>query len=284
MSQTSVLTGQAAARDVLTEIEATERVARVSDVAYDIVLDLVAGDATYRGDVTISLNARGDGPLFLDFRSKSIERLEVNGRAVEPQFTGYRLTLPADAVSPEMTIHVAYVNYYDTTGDGLHRFVDPEDGAEYVYTNFEPYEAHRLFPCFDQPDIKATYTFTVTAPSGWEVFSNAPTESTTPADGDRTTHRFAETEVFSTYLTALVGGPYTYRSVDHKGLKMRLFARLSMDRYLEDQAAEIFEVTSQGLDFYADLFSQPYPFAKYDQVFVPEFNAGAMENVGCVTY
>jgi aminopeptidase N len=284
LSQTPVLTGQAAARDVLTETEATERAARVSDVAYDIVLDLVAGDATYRGDVTITLRATGDGPLFLDFRGKTIERLEVNGSAVEPDFTGYRLTLPAHAVAPEMTVRIGYVNDYDTTGDGFHRFVDPEDGAEYVYTNFEPYEAHRLFPCFDQPDIKATYRFTVTAPSGWEVFSNAPTESTAPADNERTTHRFAQTELFSTYLTALVGGPYAYRAVEHNGLKMRLFARRSMERYLADQAAEIFEITGQGLDFYADLFSQPYPFAKYDQVFVPEYNSGAMENVGCVTY
>lgn len=284
MSTTSVLTGQAAARDVLTESEATERATRVSDVAYTIVLDLVAGQSTYRGDVTITLKARGDGPLFLDFRGKSIETLEVNGRAVEGEFTGYRLTLPADAVGGDMTIHIAYVNDYDTTGDGFHRFVDPEDGAEYVYTNFEPYEAHRLFPCFDQPDIKATYDFTVTAPEDWEVFSNAPTESVVPADDDRKTHRFARTELFSTYLTALVGGPYAYHEVEHNGLNMRLFARRSMERYLADQAAEIFEITGQGLDFYGELFSQPYPFAKYDQVFVPEYNSGAMENVGCVTY
>ena len=284
MSQTSTLTAHAAARDVLTELEAVGRAERVSDVTYDIALDLVATQSTYRGDVTVHLRATGEGPLFLDFRGRTIERLEVNGRALEPDWNGYRLILPADAVSDEMTVRVVYVNDYDTTGDGFHRFVDPEDGKEYVYTNFEPYEAHRLFPCFDQPDIKARYGFTVTAPADWQVFSNAPTASTSPADAGRTTHDFAQTELFSAYLTALVGGPYVFRAIEHHGLSLRLFARGSMERYLDDQAPEIFELTTQGLDFYAELFDQAYAFAKYDQVFVPEYNSGAMENVGCVTY
>ncbi len=284
MPHTPVLTNPVAARDVLTETEAQARAARVSEVLYEIALDLAAGQSTYRGDVTVRLRTSGEGPLFLDFRGREIEHLEVNGQPVEPNWTGYRLILPAEAVSASMAVRVVYVNDYDTTGDGFHRFVDPEDGAEYVYTNFEPYEAHRLFPCFDQPDIKARYEFSVTAPAAWAVFSNAPTASTAPAADGRTTHRFARTELFSTYLTALVGGPYAHRAVDHRGLSLRLFARGSMKRYLDDQAAEIFELTTQGLDFYADLFAQPYPFTKYDQVFVPEYNSGAMENVGCVTY
>ena len=181
-------------------------------------------------------------------------------------------------------VRVQYVNDYDRTGDGFHRFVDPEDGEEYVYTNFEPYEAHRLFPCFDQPDIKGRYTFTVTAPADWLVLANSPVESSDATDDGRTRHRFAQTELFSSYLVALVGGPYVARRVDHNGLQLGLFARRSMERYLEEQSPEIFELTGQGLDFYADLFAQPYPFAKYDQIFVPEYNSGAMENVGLVTY
>jgi aminopeptidase N len=279
-----VLTNPVAARDVLTESEAQQRAARVSDVVYGIGLDLAAGEATYRGDVTVRLRTSGEGPLFLDFRGREIVSLEVNGQQVEPDWTGYRLTLPASVVSESMSVRVVYVNDYDTTGDGFHRFVDPEDGAEYVYTNFEPYEAHRLYPCFDQPDIKARYEFTVTAPQAWAVFSNAPTTSTTPTADGRTTHSFAPTELFSTYLTALVGGPYVHRAIEHRGMPLRLFARGSMERYLDDQAAEIFELTTQGLDFYSELFAQPYPFTKYDQVFVPEYNSGAMENVGCVTY
>ncbi|HUP83144.1 MAG TPA: aminopeptidase N [Candidatus Limnocylindria bacterium] len=285
MPHTPVLTNPVAARDVLTESEAQQRAARVSDASYEIALDLVAGKATYGGDVTVRFNTTGSGPLFLDFRGREIERLEVNGERLDPDWTGYRLTVPAESVSGSMTVRIAYVNDYDTTGDGFHRFVDPEDGAEYVYTNFEPYEAHRLFPCFDQPDIKARYEFSVTAPNEWAVFSNAPTASTEPTADGRTHHQFARTELFSTYLTALIGGPYVHRAIEHNGTTMRLFARGSMERYLDDQAAEIFEVTTQGFDFYADLFSQPYAFGnKYDQVFVPEYNSGAMENVACVTY
>ena len=285
MPHTPVLTSPVAARDVLTEMEAQQRAARVSDVSYEIALDLVAGQSTYRGDVTVRFNTTGDGPLFLDCRGREIERLEVNGERLEPDWTGYRLTLPAQAVSGSMSVHIVYVNDYDTTGDGFHRFVDPEDGAEYIYTNFEPYEAHRLFPCFDQPDIKARYEFSVTAPAGWAVFSNAPVASSERADRGRTTHRFERTELFSTYLTALVGGPYVHRAIEHKGITLRLFARGSMERYLDDQAPEILELTAQGLDFYAELFDRAYPFgAKYDQVFVPEYNSGAMENVACVTY
>jgi aminopeptidase N len=282
LAHTATLTAHA--RDVLKQSEAADRAQRVREARYDIQLDIVAGQATYRGDVTVRFSSAGEGPLFLDFRGRSIERLEVNGSAIEPDWTGYRLTLPASSVSGDMTVHVVYENDYDTTGDGFHRFVDPEDGEEYVYTNFEPYEAHRLFPCFDQPDIKGRYTVSVTAPSAWQVVANAPLEGTSKVDAERSTWRFAETELFSTYLMALVGGPYVVRRHQHGGLDLGLYARRSMERYLDEQAPEILEITSQGLDFYAEMFDQPYPFAKYDQVFVPEYNSGAMENVGCVTY
>ena len=283
MSQIATVPGQAAARDVLTQAEAADRALRVHDVSYDIRLDLVSGQPTYRGDVVARFSVSGDGPLFLDFRGKTIERLELNGTEVHAEWNGYRLSLP-DVEPGDAVVRIVYVNEYDHTGDGFHRFVDPEDGAEYVYTNFEPYEAHRLFPCFDQPDIKATYRFSVTAPSSWEVIANTLIGESTPTDDGRTTHRFDQTEVFSTYLVALVCGPYVCRRVQHGGLDLGLYARRSMERYLDDHAPEILEVTGQGMDFYAQLFDQPYPFSKYDQIFVPEYNSGAMENVGCVTY
>jgi aminopeptidase N len=279
---TPTLTGQA--RDVLTQTEAADRAARVREASYDISLDLVRGQSTYRGDVTIRFETEDEGPLFLDFRGRTIELLELNDSEVEPDWNGFRLTIPAWLVADDMTVRIKYVNDYDTTGDGFHRFVDPEDGEEYVYTNFEPYEAHRLFPCFDQPDIKGRYTVDVTAPSAWAVVANAPLVDSTNASDERTRHQFAQTELFSTYLMALVGGPYVVRRHDHNGLSLGLYARLSMERYLDDQAPEILEITAQGLDFYGQMFDQPYPFAKYDQVFVPEYNSGAMENVGCVTY
>ncbi len=282
MSHTPILTGQT--RDVLTQAEADDRARRLQQAEYEIALELKSGDATYRGEVSVSFALEGNGPLFLDFRGRTIERLEVNGHEAEPDWTGYRLALPEHLLADHNVVHVQYVNDYDTTGDGFHRFVDPEDGAEYVYTNFEPYEAHRLFPCFDQPDIKGRYSVTVTAPEAWQVVANAPLTEAQPAGDGHVRHSFARTELFSTYLVALIGGPYVVRRVDHKGLALGLYARRSMEHLLADQAPEIFELTSQGLDFYADQFDQPYPFAKYDQVFVPEYNSGAMENVGCVTY
>jgi aminopeptidase N len=279
---TPTLTGQA--RDVLTQQEAAARASRAREAHYDINLDIVAGRSFYRGDVTITFAAEAEGSLFLDFRGKSIDLFEVNGTQVEPDWNGYRLHLPDWLIRDDNVVHIVYENDYDTTGDGFHRFVDPEDGEEYVYTNFEPYEAHRLFPCFDQPDIKGRYSVVVTAPAQWAVVANAPLAETSPADGGRSTRRFAQTELFSTYLMALVGGPYVVRRHQHGNLDLGLYARRSMERYLNEQAPEILQITTQGLDFYSDMFDQVYPFAKYDQVFVPEYNSGAMENVGCVTY
>jgi len=284
VSNTATSVSGAPTRDVLSRADAAVRAARVQRAAYDIDLDLVSGHPSYRGDVTIRFRVAGEGPLFLDFRGRRIERLEVNGRAIQPDWNGFRLVLPADSLAPETIVRLTYENDYDTTGDGFHRFVDPEDGEEYVYTNFEPYEAHRLFACFDQPDIKGVYRLTVSAPAGWELVANSPLAEVSQTDDGRRRHRFAESELFSTYLVALLGGPYVVRRQDHAGLALGLYARRSMGRQLDEHAAEIFEITRQGIDFYSQLFDQPYPFAKYDQIFVPEYNSGAMENVGAVTY
>jgi aminopeptidase N len=272
------------ARDVLTRAEAEARARRVGQADYEVTLDLPGGSSSYRGEATISFASAGSGPLFLDFRGRRITRLEVNGRGLAPDWNGYRLTLPADVVDARMVVRIDYENDFDTGGDGFHRFVDPEDDAEYLYTNFEPYEAHRLFPCFDQPDIKGHYTFDVSAPAGWTVVGNAPAVSQRPLDGGRARNVFARTELFSTYLVALICGEYVERRTEHRGLSLGLFARRSMERQLDEHAAETFEITEQGLDFYSELFDQPFPFAKYDQIFVPEYNSGAMENVAAVTY
>jgi aminopeptidase N len=183
-----------------------------------------------------------------------------------------------------MAVRVVYVNDYDTTGDGFHHFLDPEDGEEYVYTNFEPYEAHRLFPCFDQPDIKGRYTVAVSQPAAWACVANAPIASVTDLPDGRRRHQFAQSELFSAYLMALVCGPFVARHHNHNGLALGLYSRRSLERELDEHAEEIFEITTQGMDFFSSLFDQPYPFAKYDQIFVPEYNSGAMENVGAVTY
>ncbi|MCA9831653.1 MAG: aminopeptidase N [Dehalococcoidia bacterium] len=270
------------ARDILTEEEAKARAARISNCSYRLDLILTAGAPVYRGDVTIAFDDVGTGDTYLCFRGKTIERLELNGKTIAPNWNGFRLFLPAAELRARNTVHVVYENEYDHGGDGFHQFIDPEDQQEYLYTNFEPYEAHRLFPCFDQPDIKADYTVSVTAPASWTVIHNAAEASATSAGEGRTKHQFEQTKRFSTYLFCVVAGPYrAFREV-HNGIPIGLFCRESMAAYLDTE--EVFTITRQGLDFFADFFAVPYPFGKYDQIFVPEFNAGAMENVGAVTH
>ena len=273
-------------RDSLTQEDAAARAERVSDVSYDLHLDLTGGAERYRGDLTIrfalSAGGGGDGDVFLDHTGGGIERLEVNGVGVEPVETTYRLTLPGDALAGQNEVRIVFEHDYDHTGDGFHQFIDPEDGGEYLYTNFEPYACHRFFPCFDQPDLKASYALTVDAPAEWELIANtSEAERETLPDG-RLRRRFEQTERFSTYLFALIAGPYHVVRDDHHGIPLGFYCRGSLAQYLDED--ELFEVTKQGLDFYADFFGYPYAFHKYDQIFVPEFNFGAMENVGAITH
>ena len=205
-----MLTGQA--RDVLRQAEAAARAARVNHADYRLDLELTAGLATYRGEATLSFAMTGEGPLFLDFRGRTIEQLEVNGHTAEPDWTGYRLTLPGELLREENVVRVRYLNDYDTTGDGFHRFVDPEDDAEYVYTNFEPYEAHRLFPCFDQPDIKGHYTVTVVAPARMAGRRQRPARASRrrPTKAARAISSPRPNVSVRTSM-ALIGGPYAVR-------------------------------------------------------------------------
>ena len=275
-----------AVRDSLTQEEATARAARVSDVSYDLHLDLTGGALRYRGDLTIrfalSGGGGGDGDVFLDHTGGGIERLEVNGVGVEPVETTYRLTLPGDTLAATNEVRIVFEHDYDHTGDGFHQFIDPEDGGEYLYTNFEPYACHRFFPCFDQPDLKASYALTVDAPAEWELIANTSEAEREALPDGRLRRRFEQTERFSTYLFALIAGPYHVVRDDHHGIPLGFYCRGSLAQYLDED--ELFEVTRQGLDFYADFFGYPYAFHKYDQVFVPEFNFGAMENVGAITH
>jgi aminopeptidase N len=211
-----------------------------------------------------------------------VSRLTINGRDVAPERPGHRILLPGSLLGATTEVEVAYENEHDRGGDGFHRFVDPEDGAEYAYSNFEPFEAHRLFPCFDQPDVKGTYAVTVRAPAAWTVIANAPAAAVVPAGDGRREHRFAPTPPISSYLAAVIAGPYTGVRSRHRGTPLGIWTRRSLARFLDPD--ELFEVTKQGLDFYAALFDHPFPFGKYDQIFVPEFNSGAMENVGAVTF
>ncbi len=273
------------ARDVLSQDEAIARARLVSDISYEIHLDLTAGASTYRGDVTVHfayVASGGDDGVFLDHRGGGIERLEVNGEELEPPSGEYRIPLPASALREQNVVRVRYEHEYDHTGDGFHQFVDPEDGDEYLYSNFEPYNAHRLFPCFDQPDLKASYDLTVDAPAEWELIANGPELEREALEDGRLRRRYAPAERFSTYLFALIAGPYHVVRDEHRGVPLGFYCRRSLVRHLD--ADELFEVTKQGLDFFGEFFDYAYPFGKYDQIFVPEFNFGAMENIGAVTH
>ncbi|MEX1333908.1 MAG: aminopeptidase N, partial [Candidatus Limnocylindrales bacterium] len=271
-------------RDVLHRAEAAARASRVRNARYEIELELVEGRETYRGEVILTFDLHpNEGPLFLDFDGRAIA-VRANGQDIRPDQRDHRLWLTREQLRMHNRLVIEYENTYASTGDGLHRFVDPEDGKTYVYSNLEPFSAHRIFPCFDQPDIKARYRLSVTVPEAWKVVTADAPIGTSLRSGGRRMWEFPRTAPFSTYLFSLIAGPYISVDSEHARLPLGIYARASMEPELERAASEIFEITAQGLDYYAKLFGRPYPFSKYDQLFVPEFNAGAMENVGAVTF
>jgi len=202
--------------------------------------------------------------------------MELNGVALPPEaFDGNRIRLHGLAAENELTV-VARCAYHGAEL-GMHRFVDPEDDEIYLHTHLEPFHAHRVFACFDQPDIKATFDTSITAPANWEVVANTPaTGDTAPGDGDTATWTFVTTPRLSTYLFVVVAGGYHVVRDHHRDIPLGLFCRRSLAKYLDADAPEILEVTKQGLDFFEPAFGYPYAFGKYDQAFIPESNSGAM--------
>ncbi|MER5744113.1 aminopeptidase N [Streptomyces sp. NPDC002225] len=283
----------------LSRDEARERAELLSVDGYEVELDLRsavggpdggedAGPLTFRSVTTIRFrNARAGASTFADLVAPSVNAVTLNGRELDAAavFDGTRVALDG-LPEGENTLVVDAQCAYSRTGEGLHRFVDPEDGEVYLYTQYEPADARRVFANFEQPDLKAPYRFRVTAPEGWTVWSNGAEES---REGG--VWRFAETKPISTYITAVVAGPYHYVTdsysrtfEDGSTLEIPLGAlcRKGLARHFD--ADDIFLITKQGLDFFHDNFDYPYPFGKYDQAFVPEYNLGAMENPGCVTF
>jgi aminopeptidase N len=268
----------------LTRQEAAERAALVSDVRYAVTLDLTCGDAEFAAHTTIRFQvSAANRAVFLDYAGW-VERVECNGILLGPQaFDGTRIHLPVR--DGQNTVEVHGVAPFGRVGAGLHRFCDPEDGHAYLHTKFEPFDAHRVYPCFDQPDLKAVLSLDVVAPTGWRVVANtAPSAEPEQMSAERVRWTFAPTPRLSTYLTALVAGPFHRIASTHHGLPLALYARGSLLDPLTEVADELFDLTRQGLDFYTRLFEQPYPFTKYEQVFVPEYAFGAMEHPGCVTF
>ncbi|HEY5836277.1 aminopeptidase N [Streptomyces sp.] len=285
----------------LSREEARARAAILSVERYDVALDVrsavepgVPGQQrTFRSTTVIDFRCSQPGASsFADLVAPAVTSVRLNGRDLDPAavFDGTRISL--DDLAERNTLVVDARCAYSRTGEGLHRFEDPEDGEVYLYTQYEPADSRRVFANFEQPDLKAPFTFQVTAPEGWTVIGNqAPDGEPAPADGGGATVRFLQTQPISTYITAVVAGPYhveqdhyTRTGDDGAALDIPLSAlcRKSLARHFD--ADEIFTVTKQGLDFFHDHFDYPYPFGKYDQAFVPEYNLSAMENPGCVTF
>ncbi len=266
--------------DILTRKFAEKRFEQVSNVSYNLGIFLKKHSKTYRGRCEITFFLKKMEDLKIDFIG-SVKQLFVNSKESGFKIDGFSILInKKKLIKGENKILVEYENKYDTTGTGLHHFVDPEDKREYLYTQFEPYDAHRVFPCFDQPDIKAIYKLTLSAPKEWKIISNT-LEEKTENKGDGKITYFKRTPKFSTYLFHLSAGEFHQFSESFNKIPLRIFCRQSLKKYFRQ---EMFTFTKQGLEFYQKFFGREYPFEKYDQIFMPEFNHGAMENVGAVTF
>ncbi|MEV8522833.1 aminopeptidase N [Streptomyces sp. NPDC052000] len=278
----------------LSRDEARERAELLSVEGYEVALDLrsAVGDApdgprTFRSLTTVRFrSARPGASTFADLIAPSVTAVTLNGRALDPAevFDGNRIAL--DDLAEENVLVVDAQCAYSRTGEGMHRFVDPEDGEVYLYTQYEPADSRRVFANFEQPDLKAPFVFEALAPEGWTVWSNGAGGQ--EPDGR---WRFAATEPISTYITCVVAGPYHYVTdsytrtfEDGRTLEIPLGAMCRKGLAKHFDSDDVFLVTKQGLDFFHENFDFPYPFGKYDQAFVPEYNLGAMENPGLVTF
>ncbi|WP_020577297.1 aminopeptidase N [Actinopolymorpha alba] len=274
----------------LTRDEAHARARLLSVSGYEVDLDLTSAtnpDATtYQSTTVIRFSCAEPGAsTFVDLIAPNVREVTLNGTTLDPAsvYQDSRITLDGLAADNEVRI-VADASYMNT-GEGLHRFFDPVDQRPYLYTQFEVPDARRMFATFEQPDLKGTFALTVTAPADWQVVSNSPTPEPESVGDGGAVFRFAPTPRISTYITALVAGPYHAVRETYLGKRgevpLGVFCRQSLKEHLD--ADEILDVTKRGFAFFEELFDYPYPFEKYDQLFVPEYNMGAMENAGCVT-
>jgi aminopeptidase N len=277
----------------LTRDEARERARLLRVESYEVALDLTEGEERFESVTTVRFTSTTPGAsTFIDLHGAHVRKVTLNGQDLD--VAAYdaekgRFPLPSLAATNELRVDADCS--YMRTGEGLHRFVDPVDQKVYLHSQFETADAHRMYACFDQPDLKATFQLTVLAPAGWEVISNSAATGVEELPEQAGKHgtvpaakrwEFAPTPVMSTYITALVAGPYHKVTAEHDGIPLGLYCRASLAEHLD--ADNLFEVTRQGFDFFHQVFGVRYPFGKYDQCFVPEFNAGAMENAGCVTF
>ncbi|MGK0720979.1 aminopeptidase N [Leucobacter sp. W1478] len=275
----------------LTRAEAIERASVVRTHSYEIDLDLTTGAELFRVVTTVRFSATPGESTFIDLIAAEVHSITLNGDELDPATSYADSRVSLTGLAAENTLRIVSDQRYMNTGEGLHRFVDPVDGEVYLYSQFEVPDSRRMFAVFEQPDLKATFAFRVTAPARWQVISNQPTPVPTPVgehDGESiATWAFAPTPVMSSYITALIAGPYRVvrselTSSDGRIIPLGVFCRESLSEYLD--AEYLFEKTREGFAFFEKQFDYPYPFDKYDQIFAPEYNMGAMENAGAVTF
>jgi len=270
----------------LTRDEARERGRLLTVDSYQVELDLTASETTFGSTTVVRFRCTEPGsPSFADLVGADVHEITLNGRSLDPATAYSDSRIALDDLQADNELRVVADCRYSRTGEGLHRFVDPADDRVYLYSQFEVPDARRVFTTFEQPDLKSVFHFTVTAPAHWQVVSVSPTPDPEPVRDGVSVWRFGPTPVMSTYITALVAGDYHVVRDSHAGragdIPLGIFCRQSLAQFLD--AEEIFTLTHQGFEFFEDLFEMAYPFGKYDQLFVPEYNMGAMENIGCVT-
>jgi aminopeptidase N len=271
----------------LTRVEASERAALITTHSYKVDLDLTTGDETFGSTTRVTFGATTGASTFIDAITRTVHSVVLNGTELDRAVVSDGVRIQLDNLLDENELIVVSDAIYTNTGEGLHRFVDPVDGEVYLYTQFEVPDSRRMFAVFEQPDLKATFEFTVTAPGYWDVISNSPTPEPTDSGDGTKTWAFSPTPILASYVTAIIAGPYVAQrseltSSDGRVIPLGVFTRKSLAEFID--ADYIFDKTRQGFAFYEERFDVPYPFEKYDQLFVPEFNAGAMENAGAITF
>jgi aminopeptidase N len=270
----------------LTREEAQTRAGLLDVDSYTIELDLTTSDKTFSSTTTIAFRATQPGAsTFADLVGATVHEITLNGAPLDPGQAYADSRIQLDDLQADNVLVVRADCTYSNSGEGLHRFVDPVDDRVYLYSQFEVPDARRVFTTFEQPDLKSVFTFKVTAPEHWKVVSNAPTPAPEPIADGKAVWNFPPTKKMSTYITALVAGEYhevqdVYEG-KHGTIPLGHYCRQSLVEFLDRD--ELVKLTKQGFAFFEDAFDYPYPFEKYDQLYVPEYNMGAMENAGCIT-
>ena len=272
----------------LTQVEAAERARLLEVTGYDITLDLTdghgnPGDGTFRSTTAVTFRCTEPGAeTFIETAAVSVRSATLNDQPVDLSGWSAEKGLTLTGLAGENRLVVDADFAYSASGQGMQRSLDPVDKEIYLYSQFETADAQRVYACFDQPDLKSAYTWHATVPAHWRVISNMPVDTEAPAGPGAKVVHFQTSARMSTYITALCAGPYHEVRDEHDGISLGVFCRASMAQYLD--ADDLFEVTKQGFDFFHEQFGVRYPLPKYDQLWVPDFNAGAMENFGCVTH